>query len=173
MTEYSKVHIRRLRGDDEFVALTELLHQAYAELARKGFRYTATYQSIETTKYRSEGGVCLIAELDGIIVGTVTFYNAEQTEHSEWYDRPEVSSFGQFGVEPTKQGQGIGAMLMDEVERLAAESGAKEIACDTAEGASHLIALYERRGYRIVGTVDWRETNYLSVILSKEIAPRA
>jgi GNAT superfamily N-acetyltransferase len=161
--------IRPLQAGADYEALTGLLHRAYASLAAMGFRYTATYQSIETTRHRCESGTCLVAEIDGVIVGTVTFYDARQTEHSEWYDRPEVASFGQFGVEPALQGLGIGALLMDEVERLAAESGAKEIACDTAEGATHLIRSYEKRGYRIVGTVDWGATNYLSVILSKEI----
>ncbi|MEO7454200.1 MAG: GNAT family N-acetyltransferase, partial [Fimbriimonadales bacterium] len=155
----------------DYEALTGLLHRAYAPLAAMGFRFTATYQSVETTRFRCEGGTCVVAELDGVIVGTVTFYDAGRTEHSEWYDRPEVASFGQFGVEPSIQGNGIGRMLMDEVERLAAESGAKEIACDTAEGATHLIATYERRGYRVVGKVNWGATNYVSVILSKEIGP--
>jgi GNAT superfamily N-acetyltransferase len=162
-----------LGSDADYEALTRLLHRAYASLAEKGFRYTATYQSPEITKNRCESGTCIVAEIDGEIVGTVTFYNPAQTEHSEWYDRPEVASFGQFAVEPTMQGHGIGRLLLDEVERLAVESGAGELACDTAEGAKHLIALYEKRGYRIVGTVDWGETNYLSVILSKEITPGA
>jgi GNAT superfamily N-acetyltransferase len=164
-----KPKIRLLGSDADYEALTRLLHRAYASLAEMGFRYTATYQSPEITKNRCESGTCIVAEIDGEIVGTVTFYNPAQTEHSEWYDRPEVASFGQFAVEPAMQGHGIGRLLMDEVERLAWESGAAEIACDTAEGASHLIEMYSRRGYRIVGTVDWRDTNYLSVILSKEL----
>src|SRR5688572_29691775 len=161
--------IRELGSDGDYEALTQLLHRAYASLAAMGFKYTATCQSPEVTRSRCKGGTCLVAEIDGVIVGTVTFYNAEQSQHSEWYDRPEVASFGQFGVEPTLQGRGIGKMLMDEVERLAAESGAKEVACDTAEGATHLIELYMRRGYRLVGKVDWKDTNYESVILSKDL----
>ena len=167
--ERVEVAIRRINESDDLVALTELLHRAYAELARMGFRYTATYQSPEITKNRCRAGTCLVAETDGKTVGTVTYYSPEQTEHSEWYDRPEVSSFGQFGVDPSHQGRGIGSRLMDEVERLARESGAEEIACDTAEGATHLIELYGRRGYRLVGTVNWRDTNYVSVVLSKDL----
>ena len=164
------VNVRRLTPADDLVALTELLHRAYGELARLGFRYTATYQSPAVTQSRCEGGTCLIAEIDGQTVGTATFYSPEQTVHSEWYDRPEVASFGQFGVDPAHQGLGIGARLMEEVERLARASGAAELACDTAQGATHLIELYQRRGYRVVGTVDWRDTNYISVILSKDLS---
>lgn len=47
--------------------------------------------------------------------------------------------------------------------------GVKELACDTAEGAVHLIALYKKRGYRQVGTADWKGTSYISVVLSKTL----
>ena len=163
------VIIRRLAQGDDIEALTALLHRAYASLAEMGFRYTATYQSAEVTRSRCDNGTCLVAEVDGNVVGTVTYYSPEQTEHSEWYDRSEVASFGQFGVEPNWQGRGVGARLMDEVEALARADGAAEIACDTAEGATHLIEMYERRAYRLVGRVNWGETNYESVILSKEL----
>lgn len=48
--------------------------------------------------------------------------------------------------------------------------GARELACDTAEGAVHLIAMYRKRGFRQVGTADWEGTNYMSVVLSKSLA---
>jgi ribosomal protein S18 acetylase RimI-like enzyme len=161
--------IRRLEQGDDIGALTALLHRAYASLADLGFRYTATHQSPEVTKRRCDAGSCLVAVVDGVIVGTVTYYSPQQTEHSRWYDRSEVASFGQFGVEPARQGLGIGAKLMEAVEAMALADGAAEIACDTAEGATHLIEMYGRRGYRLVGRVDWDETNYESVVLSKEL----
>ena len=164
-----EVVIRPLQPGDDFVQLTELLHRAYAQLAEMGFRYTATYQTPEITRNRCETGTCLLAILDERVVGTVTYYHPQQTCHADWYDRLEVASFGQFGVDPPMQGAGIGARLMDAVEALAKADGAAELACDTAEGATHLIEMYERKGYRRVGTVDWRDTNYMSVILSKEI----
>jgi len=41
---------------------------------------------------------------------------------------------------------------------------------DTAEGAHHLIAMYESWGYRIAENVDWRPlTNYLSVVMVKDL----
>ena len=162
--------IRPLAAHDDFVELTGLLHKAYGELARMGFRYMATHQSPEITRERCEHGTTFVVEFDGKLVGTITFYDPGQTGGSPWYDRDDVCSFGQFAVEPDLQRSGIGKQLMDTVELLAAESGASEIACDTAEGAEHLIGLYARRGYRIVGKADWTETNYESVILSKEIA---
>ena len=161
--------IRRLEECDDIVELTHLLHKAYGELAAMGFRYLATHQTPEVTKERCESGSAFVAEFNGRIVGTVTFYDCSQTGGSPWYDRLDVCSFGQFAVDPEIQRSGIGSRLMDTVEALATQSGASEIACDTAEGAQHLIELYKRRGYRLVDTVDWQETNYISVILSKEL----
>lgn len=43
------------------------------------------------------------------------------------------------------------------------------MACDTAEGALDLITLYEKRGYRRVGDMQWNETNYRSVVLAKSL----
>jgi hypothetical protein len=41
---------------------------------------------------------------------------------------------------------------------------------DTAAPAAHLIAWYERNGYRRVGRADWRpDVNYESVILSRRL----
>jgi len=46
---------------------------------------------------------------------------------------------------------------------------AGEVALDTSEHASHLIALYTRRGYRFVEHVRWDTVNYRSVVLSKAL----
>lgn len=167
--------LRPLEPADSIAALTELLHRAYAALAERGMRYSASHQDEETTRRRAARGECWVATLDSAVVATITFHSAPRAGGAPWYDRPDVASFGQFGVEPTLQGRGIGSMLMDLVERRAAETGAAEIACDTSEHAHDLIAWYERRGYRSVGHVDWRpHVNYRSVLLSKRLGqPRA
>ncbi len=37
------------------------------------------------------------------------------------------------------------------------------------ESADHLIKMYSKRGYKIVATTCWNETNYQSVIMSKDL----
>ena len=59
--------------------------------------------------------------------------------------------------------------MMDIIEGKAKALGADELALDTAEGASHLIGYYEKRGYRFMEYVNWDVTNYRSVIMSKTI----
>jgi GNAT superfamily N-acetyltransferase len=163
------VAIRDYRAADSVPEITALLHDAYAELAGAGFRYLATHQTEEVTARRLGRGFPLIAEMDGRIVGTVTLYPSRTDHPIEWYRRPNVCYFAQFGVKADLQRQGIGVRLLRAVEEQARLRGAVELACDTAEGAQHLRAWYGREGFREVGSMDWPETNYVSVVLSKTL----
>lgn len=163
------IKVRRLLPADSIPDLTRLLHRAYARLAAMGLRYMATHQSDAVTQERVGQGECYVAMSDGVLVATIMFKMADRTGGSPWLDRPEVASFGQFAVAPELQALGLGARLMDLVEARAAATGTEEIALDTAEPATHLVAWYGRRGYRLIEHVQWGHTNYRSVIMSKRI----
>jgi GNAT superfamily N-acetyltransferase len=163
------VTIRVFADDHRVPELTALLHRAYAPLAARGLRFVATHQDDATTRRRIAAGECLVAERGGRLVGTITWYSGRNGSACRWYRRDDVAGFGQFGVEPDLKGQGIGRALLDEVERRAAAARFAEIACDTAAPAAELIAMYARHGYREVERVQWDETNYESVILSKTL----
>jgi GNAT superfamily N-acetyltransferase len=165
------VLIRPYEAGDSLEEITELLHRAYADLGRRGLNFVATDQDVATTKDRIDSGTCFVAQLDSRLVGTVTVYQPEPDEHCELYRRPGVWHFGQFGVEPSLQGRGVGRSLLEAVERHALANGATEIALDTAEPAADLIALYERWGYRTVGHVQWHGRHYRSVLMSKAFEP--
>lgn len=163
--------IRPYREEDAISPITAMLHAAYAPLAAMGLRYTATHQDDEVTLKRLLRGFPFVGELDGEIVATVTLYASEPESSCMWYRRPEVFSFGQFGVRPDLQGNGIGGRLMRLMEDEARQRGAEELALDTAEGAHHLTGWYARCGFREVERVSWGNTNYCSVILSKTLKP--
>jgi predicted N-acetyltransferase YhbS len=162
--------IRVLQAADSMSELTALLHNAYGRLARMGLRYMATHQSEDVTRERVNQGTCLVAELDGRICGTILFRNAAQTTGCRWYNRPDVASLAQFAIDPAMQAHGIGLRLIQATEQLARDSGAREIALDTAEPATHLVDWYGRLGYRFVEHTQWSHTNYRSVIMSKALA---
>lgn len=159
--------IRPISESDSITELTELLHRAYARLAAMGLRFVATYQDEATTRERISWGECYIAELDGKMVGTISFM--PQAGGSDWLDQPGIACFGQFAVEPALQSTGIGAAMLARVEARAKEIGARELALDTSEKALHLIDYYARRGFRHIETVQWEVTNYRSVIMSKTL----
>jgi GNAT superfamily N-acetyltransferase len=162
--------IRLLAPSDDLIALTGLLHRAYGALAARGMRFLASYQSAETTAKRIARGECAVAEIDRRVVGTVVFRPMGSGRGTPWYERRDVATVGQFAVEPAWQRRGIGGRLMDWAEARARETGAAEVALDTAETADDLIRFYTRRGYRFVEHVNWGDVvNYRSVVMSKTI----
>jgi GNAT superfamily N-acetyltransferase len=161
--------VRALSSNDSVVALTQLLHRAYARLGTMGLNYTAVDQPPEVTAKRIEGGHCYIAEWSGSLAGTIVVKPTYAMNDCEYFTRPGVAAVHQFGVEPALQGRGIGKALLAASEAWAKDRGFRELAMDTAEQAEHLITLYSRLGYKHVGLVRWPGKVYRSVVLSKEL----
>jgi GNAT superfamily N-acetyltransferase len=169
-TAAEAISIRPIGPDDSIEELTALLHRSYAVLGKMGLNYTAVDQGTRTTRMRLSGGVGFAAvDAQDRIVGTIVFYPPLHSKGSPWLERAEVAHFGQLAVDPAVQRRGIGARLMELVEEQARATGAREIALDTAEPASHLIELYKRRGYRFIEYAQWRGKTYRSVIMSKSL----
>ncbi len=93
----------------------------------------------------SPDGVILLAERDGELLACANVSRSEDGVPGEGY-------FGMFAVEPTRQSEGIGKLVLAEAERLLQT----RFACRTAvmtviEQRTELIAYYERRGWRSTG----------------------
>ncbi|MDQ3022477.1 MAG: GNAT family N-acetyltransferase [Bacteroidota bacterium] len=135
-----------------------------------GFRYLATHQDDSETERRLNNGISYLALINYRIIGTVSLYYGRVKGHdTDFYNKKYIAHFGQFAVAPEYQKKGIGNIMMDLIEKKAKTLGAKEIALDTAEGAEHLIKYYEKRDYRFIEYVNWKVTNYRSVIMSKKL----
>lgn len=164
------VTIRRLSPEDDLVALTGLLHRAYARLAEAGMNFTATDQSPERTRERCAEGECWVAELEAEVVGTITWCSGGDPHDPPAYREAGFAHFNQFAVEPDLQGRGIGDQLLAIVEERASEEGFHTMTLDTAEPARHLVEFYEKRGYREIAKHQWGDKTYCSVILAKPLA---
>jgi GNAT superfamily N-acetyltransferase len=132
-----------------------------------GFNYTATYQDEATTKRRLEAGHGFVALLEQKLIGTITLLAPKPLSNAEFYHHRW--SFSQFAVEPDQQGAGIGGQMINFIEREARARGATELGLDTSQGAHHLIAYYQKRGYQIKDTVQWDGKTYQSVIMGKSL----
>ncbi len=161
--------VRQLSDTDSIVALTELLHRAYAQLATLGLNYTAVDQSAETTARRILGGACFVAEWNGLLVGTALAQPPELSSECTYFTQAGVATLRQFGVEPSLQHRGIGGALVRQCESWARAQGFGELALDTAEPATHLVGLYARLGFAPVGFVQWPGKVYRSVVMSKAL----
>lgn len=162
--------IRPLQPADSLAELTGLLARAYAALDKAGLCFVASWQTEEMTRERISKGFCLVA-VDGgqRLCGTVMIYPHDPESLAITYRHQGVVWFGKFAVEPELQGRGLGKRLFEEVERRARIAGAKLLACDTAKPATHLVEMYRGWGMKVVEEVDWPMTNYLSVLLAKEL----
>lgn len=158
---------RPFRDDDPIPEITALLHAAYARLLRMGLNYTAADQDDTTTRQRLKRGWALVAECEGRIVGTITYYQPNPGSKAEFLRT--AAYFGQFGVHPDYQGRAIGLRLLREVEARALAEGKAVLALDTAEGAEELRAWYASLGYNLVGHAQWEGKTYRSVILAKTL----
>ena len=164
--------IRSFSDADSIDELTKLLHTAYRRLGDLGLNYTAVDQTADVTLKRIERGECLVAILNQRLVGTIVFYGTAATSGCPWYDRTDVSRVGQFGVHPSCQSTGVGRRLLKAAEAKAAETGAREVALDTAEQAVHLVEWYGRSGYRFIEYAQWPGKTYRSVIMNKSLEVR-
>jgi GNAT superfamily N-acetyltransferase len=165
------MQVRVITPQDDIVALTAILHRAYAPLAARGLRYMATHQSPADTHRRLFKGHPLAAEKAGQIIGTITIYPPQPRASVATYRDPHTFSFGQFAVDPVFAGQGIGRILHQAAVDYALGQGARFLSLDTAAPATDLIATYARWGYAIVEHTHWGDTNYESVLMRRTLRP--
>ncbi len=163
------LEIRLWHEDDSIRARTNMLNEAYRPLAEAGFRYVASWQDETVTRRRIGRGECWLALVDGEMVASILLCMPPPHAVAPTYERPDLAMFQQFAVATGYQGQGLGGTLLTRTEERARELGATELAFDTSEGATELIAWYERRGYRFVEHCDWEVTNYRSVVYTKAL----
>lgn len=162
--------IRPVDARDDLVALTDLVHAAYAPHVETGLRFWGTHQSVADTAKRLSSGQGFLALAGGEMVGTITVRPPQETSPVSLFRMPDVWSFCQFAVHPKSKGLGVGAMLHERALRHAASNGAKRMALDTAAPAAGLIRMYKAWGYEECGHYDWRpHTNYLSTLMVRPI----
>jgi len=57
-----------------------------------------------------------------------------------------------LAVDPARQGSGLGSWLLARLEEVARSSGMPGLSLETAEMMDHLVRLYRRNGFEIVGS---------------------
>ncbi|ALV08789.1 GNAT family N-acetyltransferase [Roseateles depolymerans] len=190
----SDIRLRPLTAADSLEALTALLHQSYASLAAQGWNFTAVDQPVSLTAKRVSVGQCIVAEQEHVpetvsgnapgrwrLVGTVMVRGPYRPGVDAWsLDAPCFTEAGtailsQLAVHPDCRGKGLGERLMDAAEDWARREGYTAVALDTAMPAMALRQRYERRGYALLGDVQWEGKTYRSVLMRKALghAPQA
>lgn len=160
----------RLFEDADADRLTDLLHDAYAELGAMGLNYTAVDQDVATTLSRARGGRCWVVEDGDRLVATLTVSlppSADLQSLTEQARVPHRAWLNQVAVSPAYRGRGLAARLWRSGEEWAVSQGATSIGVDTAIPADHLVRLYESWGFVRSGSIHWPGKTYDSAVLTK------
>lgn len=165
------IEIRQMQADDSFEELTHLLHTAYAELADMGLNFTACDQCVGTTRHRAAKGVCFLAFEKNTMIGTANLVTVFDDHDPREYREAGVAVLGQLGVAPSNRGQGVGHRLIQACCDTALSQGFRRLLLDTAEPAEHLVRYYTKHGFRVVGSHQWLDKSYRSVIMAKALVP--
>ena len=141
------MNIRDARTEDR-EAIRDLTVSAYAEYSALMPYWDYYLEDIIATFDEEEGENRIVAEQDGVIVGSVLLYPAgtifssdHETTTLRW---PEVRL---LAVAPPARRQGVGAALMTECVRRAREAGAQFLTLRTNTLMRAAIHLYERIGF--------------------------
>ena len=138
MNKVGQITIREA-GSDDAIAILRLMLAAFEEyegvLDPPSGAHKATVDTVRT--HLSRGGAVL-ATIDDEPVG-FAFYEAVD----------DLLYFGRLSVRPDMRNRGIGRALLDAVERRARDAGAAGIRLGVRVQLPHLVARYERLGYRL------------------------
>jgi putative acetyltransferase len=150
-----------LRADTPLLAeifrasIEELTQEDYSE-AQRGV-WAAAAEDEAAFGARLAQGLTLVATLGGSVVGFISLKGADHLDL--------------LYVHPAVAGQGIGAMLCDAVERLAAARGTPRFTADVSDTAR---GFFERRGYLAQrrNTVSCGDEWLANTTMEKQLAPK-
>ena len=97
----------------------------------------------------------LVAEREGIVVGTITLYADIHAEGMPLHMPDGTAGIRATAVDPAARGRGIGGALVDAAIERARHDGARSVALHTAPVMVDAMRLYERHGFRRVPEHDY------------------
>ena len=123
------MEVREARTDDEVAAALELRERVFC--GEQGVSFQADQDG------RDPEATHIVAVDEGDVIGTCRLLF-----------RGQVARLGRLAVEQSRRGDGVGAAILREADRVASRAGAETIALHAQTYAQ---ALYEHAGYREYG----------------------
>lgn len=137
--------VRPLRPDDDADALAAIVVAAYDALGHHDV--DPEYQAeLRDVRGRAEVATVVVAELDGALVGCLTFVPGPGGSLAE-FDDEDAAGVRMFGVDPAVQGRGVGTAMMEWCRDEAVRLGRRRIVLHTTTDMATAKRMYERLGY--------------------------
>lgn len=158
------LHIRDARPD-ELDEVSQLLKEAYQqyESSIPSPIWESYLEDIMDAGSRLDDAELIIAELDGLLVGTVTLYLEASRSSQEGWPRG-WAGIRLLAVRPAYRKRGIGHALMEECLRCCRRQGIPTIGLHTSEVMDVARRMYERMGFVRVPEFDFRPAPEVTVM---------
>jgi GNAT superfamily N-acetyltransferase len=144
----SSVRIRTARAEERG-RIVELTRHAYGEYAAamEPSAWRALHTAIETSLADDTDVTRVIAELDGVVVGSAALYAPNARAYGSLASGAPWPEVRLVAVDPSARGHGIARLLVMECAQRAQELGASHLGLHTSRSMSAAKALYERMGF--------------------------
>lgn len=158
-----------LYEDFPYEEITELLHKSYKEHLDAGRNYLAATQTIEDTRRRLEGRLCIVCyNNENKLVGTITVRLLNKEAGSrKWYEDDSFLYIEQLAVDPDYRDENVLTMMCLKALKNKAIRDVESWMSDTSQLATNLVSSYVGMGFQIVDMVSWETTNYYSYVFRK------
>jgi ribosomal protein S18 acetylase RimI-like enzyme len=161
--------IRNARGD-EFDTVADIISDSYveygppldtsADLAKAFDEYRLEQRDVRSRLAHSE---LIVAEDDGRLVGSVTYYPPGSDKSGEGWPA-DYAAIRLLAVHPSARGLGVGRALTEESLRRAREHGAKVMGLHTTTIMAVARGMYERMGFERFPENDFPITDDFAVM---------
>ena len=119
-----------------------------------------SYPTEEMIRGDVERGEAYIARTDGVLAAAMALTETMDPEYAEvpWTGGVRPGYIYRLAIDPPLQGAGIGGDMMDDAIQILRRAGCDCVRCDTNRENRRAMRLYEKMGFRICGTVQWKDT---------------
>jgi GNAT superfamily N-acetyltransferase len=147
--------------ESELPVIRELRIKAYQEHAQKipEDHWKVLKQSIASDADIQSGADCIVAEIDGKIVGSVALFPPKTDAYKGLVDELDHPEIRMLAVSEKARGKGVASALIAECIQRAKANGFQTIGLHTADFMESAIQLYERLGFDRLPKYDFEPSN--------------
>ena len=150
------VNIRDARDADrdQIREITLAAYEEYAAAVPAPF-WSAYRANLLTTLESNGPQDRIVAEQDGIIVGSVLLYPPAAGAYASAASAGELPEVRLLAVPPAARGRGVGHALMQECQRRTRAAGARAVGLHTMDMMHAAVRMYERMGFKRIPEADF------------------
>lgn len=147
--------------ESELPVIRELRINAYQEHTQKipEDHWKVLKQSISSDADTQSGADCIVAEIDGKIVGSVALFPPKTDAYKGLVDELDHPEIRMLAVSKKDRGKGVASALIAECIQRAEANGFQTIGLHTADFMESAIQLYERLGFDRLPKYDFEPSN--------------